>query len=80
MFRGVYRWFKMRKGVKECAQRATILAVWAVETLHCLPLPYIYVGVWAQVFWHLSLTPLVLSAYALKACSINSPQRFICCS
>ena len=50
MFRGVYRWFKMRKGVKECAQRATILAVWAVETLHCLPLPYIYVGVWAQFF------------------------------
>ena len=44
------------------------------------PYLYIYVGVWAQVFWHLSLTPLVLSAYALKACSKNSPQRFICCS
>ena len=42
MFREVYRWFKMRKGVKECAQRATILAVWAVENLHYLPLPYIY--------------------------------------
>ena len=50
MFRGVYRWFKMRKGVKECAQRATILAVWVVEKPHCLPLPYIYVGVWAQFF------------------------------
>ena len=50
MFHEVYRCFKMRKGVKECAQRATILAVWAVETPHCLPLPYIYVGVWAQVF------------------------------
>lgn len=55
---------RCEKGVKECAQRATILAVWAVETPHCPPLPlYIYVGVWAQVFLHLSLTPLVLSAY-----------------
>ena len=43
MFREVYRWFKMRKGVKECARRATILAVWAVENLHYLPLPYIYI-------------------------------------
>jgi len=41
---------RCEKGVKECAQRATILAVWAVENPHSLPLPYIYVGVWAQVF------------------------------
>ena len=41
---------RCEKGVKECTQRATILAVWAVETPHRRPLPYIYVGVWAQFF------------------------------
>ena len=80
-FVGVIDGLRCEKGVKERAQRAAIFAVPRLLKTCIMALTFIYVKKWCgRRFKHLSLTPLVLSAYALKACSKNSPQRFNCCS
>ena len=69
-FVGVIDGLRCEKGVKERAQRAAIFAVPRLLKTCIMALTFIYVKKWCgRRFKHLSLTPLVLSAYALKACS-----------
>jgi len=75
-FVGLADGLRCEKGVKERAQHAAILAVPRLLKTCIMALTFIYVKKWCGGrFKHLSLTPLVLSAYALKACSKKIPAK-----